>query len=76
MNSPKDLEKYKIQILEALREIDHAPSVAIGGEVPADPGGEDDDDSEDEDPDTRNSQRAQDRRVAKEEELDESDDEE
>jgi len=74
MNSPKDLEKYKIQIMEALREIDHAPSVAIGGEVPAD--AEDDDDSENEDPDARNSQRAQDRRVVKDGELEESDDEE
>jgi len=73
MNSPKDLEKYKIQIMEALREIDHAPSVPIGGEVPADI--EDDDDSEEEDPDARNSQRQQDRRVEKDGELEESDDE-
>jgi len=72
MNSPKDLEKYKIQIFEALREIDHVPSVAIGGEVPADA---EDDDSEEEDPDTRNTQRQQDRRVVKDEELEDSDDE-
>jgi len=74
MNSPKDLEKHKIQIFEALREIDHAPSVAIGGEVPQDE--DEDEDSEDEDPDSRKTKRQQDKRVAKEEELDESDDEE
>jgi len=73
MNSPKDLEKYKVQIMEALRDIDHVPSVPIGGEVPAEE--EEDDDSEEEDPDARNSQRQQDRRVVKDEELEESDDE-
>merc|ERR1712086_188635 len=73
LNSPKDVDKYKIQIFEALREIDHVPSVAIGGEVPAD--ADDDDDSEEEDPDARNSQRQQDRRVVKDEELEDSDDE-
>lgn len=71
LNSPKDIEKYKIQIYEALREIDHAPSVPIGGEVPAD--AEDDDDSEEEDANARNTQRQQDRRVVKDEELEESD---
>jgi len=71
MNSPKDLEKYKIQIMEALREIDHVPSVAIGGEVPEDP--EDDDDSEDEDPDERDPMRRKDLRVAKDGDDDEDD---
>ena len=74
MNNPKDIDKYKIQIMESLREIDHAPSVAIGGEVPADPA--DDDDSEDENPDERDSQRKKDLRVAKDGDDDEDEKEE
>lgn len=74
-NNPKDIEKYKIQIMEALRELDCVPSVPLGGEVEG-VDDNDDEDSDDEDPDSRNSQRGRDRRVTRDEELEESDDEE
>eukprot|EP01027_Heterolobosea_sp_BB2_P009239 GEZU01013641.1.p1 GENE.GEZU01013641.1~~GEZU01013641.1.p1 ORF type:complete len:434 (-),score=123.32 GEZU01013641.1:164-1465(-) len=68
LNTPEQLEKSKIQLLENLRHIQAAPGVQMH-DVPPDMYMSDDDDDDDEDPDVRESQRARDRRVDREEEF-------
>lgn len=82
-NSPEYLEKIKIQVIENLKKTAHAPSVQMQ-DVPRDSlmgdldeeEAELDDADEDENKDSRNTQRRWDKRVTREDELDESEDEE
>ncbi|RDW76032.1 histone deacetylase RpdA protein [Coleophoma crateriformis] len=82
-NSKDYLEKIRIQVIENLKKTAHAPSVQMT-DVPRTTmlGGTEEDDAEmddldeDQNPDTRNTQRRWDQRIARDDELDESDDEE
>ncbi len=64
----------RVKIIESLRHLPNAPSVAQH-EIPPDLGYYSDEDSEDEDPDERVSMRARDRYVQKDNELSDSDEE-
>lgn len=68
------LDKCKNKILENLRHMQNAPGVAMH-DAPPDAFDYSDEDSEDDDPDSRNNQRDLDRRVANENELSDSDEE-
>ncbi|EGG20751.1 histone deacetylase family protein [Cavenderia fasciculata] len=72
-NSKDYLEKLKIQILENLRHLQHAPSIAHT-EIPPDSYSYSDDE-DDEDPDVRISESDRDRRVTNPGELSDSDEE-
>eukprot|EP01133_Synstelium_polycarpum_P000412 gene412-489_t len=72
-NSKDYLEKLKIQILENLRHMNHAPSIAHT-EIPPDTFSYSDDE-DDEDPDVRISESDRDRRVQNNAELSDSDEE-
>lgn len=82
-NSIDYLEKIKVQVIENLKKTTFAPSVQMQ-DVPREPMGgmteeeeaELDDMDEDENKDSRHTQRRWDARVARDDELDESDDEE
>ncbi|CZT06620.1 probable histone deacetylase RpdA [Rhynchosporium agropyri] len=82
-NSKDYLEKIKIQVIENLKRTAHAPSVQMT-DVPRTTmtGGVDEDEDilddldEDENVDTRSSKRKNDQRIARDDELDESEDEE
>jgi histone deacetylase 1/2 len=82
-NSSDYLEKIKVQVIENLKKTTFAPSVQMQ-DVPREPMGgmteeeeaELDDLDEDENKDTRHTQRRWDARVARDDELDESEDEE
>lgn len=82
-NSPEYLEKIKIQVIENLKKTTFAPSVQMQ-DVPRDSlmGDLDeqedvlDDADEDDNPDVRNTERRRDLRIARDDELDESEDEE
>ena len=80
-NSPEYLEKIRNQVIENMRHIGHAPSVQMT-DVPRDPEGMDDeadamldDLDEDENKDTRYTKRRWEKRVEKDGELSESEDE-
>eukprot|EP01116_Phalansterium_solitarium_P009328 TRINITY_DN23431_c0_g1_i1.p1 TRINITY_DN23431_c0_g1~~TRINITY_DN23431_c0_g1_i1.p1 ORF type:complete len:506 (-),score=157.03 TRINITY_DN23431_c0_g1_i1:198-1619(-) len=72
LNAKDYLEKYKAKILESIRKIGK-PSAAMTG-APPDPA-DSDDDEEDEDPEVRKSIRVIDKRIVRNDELSDSDEE-
>lgn len=73
-NTPEYLHKIRQRLFENLRMLPHAPGVQMS-EIPADGVPEESDDEDAEDPDKRISMRASDKRIQRDEEFSDSEDE-